>query len=91
MRPYQVEANTAVEQAIPDRRRKMLLTMATGTGKTLTMVNQAYRLMKSGVARRTLFLVDRRALAAQTVRSFASFEAEPGLTKPCISKLTLCS
>ena len=35
--------------------------------------------MKSGVARRVLFLVDRRALAAQAVRAFASFEAEPGL------------
>jgi type I restriction enzyme R subunit len=42
-------------------------------------VNEIYRLMKSGVARRVLFLVDRRALAAQTVRAFASFEAEPGL------------
>ena len=53
--------------------------MATGTGKTLVTVNEIYRLMKSGVARRVLFLVDRRALAAQTVRAFASFEAEPGL------------
>jgi type I restriction enzyme R subunit len=79
MRPYQVEANTAVEQTIRERKRKMLVTMATGTGKTLVMVNQAYRLMKSGTARRVLFLVDRRALAAQAVRSFASFEAEPGL------------
>jgi hypothetical protein len=35
--------------------------------------------MKSGVAKRILFLVDRRALAAQAVRAFASFEAEPGL------------
>src|ERR671937_2979863 len=57
----------------------MLVTMATGTGKTLMTVSEVYRLMKSGVARRVLFLVDRRALAAQTVRSFASFEAEPGL------------
>jgi type I restriction enzyme R subunit len=79
MRPYQVEANTAVEQAVRERRRKMLVTMATGTGKTLVMVNQTHRLMKSGVARRVLFLVDRRALAAQAVRAFASFEAEPGL------------
>jgi type I restriction enzyme, R subunit len=79
LRPYQVEANSAVEQAIRERKRKMLLAMATGTGKTLTMVNEAYRLMKSGVARRVLFLVDRRALAAQAVRAFASFEAEPGL------------
>lgn len=79
IRPYQVEANTAIEQAIADRQRKMLVTMATGTGKTLMTVNEIYRLMKSGVARRVLFLVDRRALAAQTVRAFASFEAEPGL------------
>jgi type I restriction enzyme, R subunit len=79
MRPYQVEANTAIEQAIRDRKRKMLVAMATGTGKTLTMVNEVYRLMKSGAARRVLFLVDRKALAAQAVRAFASLEAEPGL------------
>src|SRR5207248_11326986 len=35
------------------------------------------RLLKSGVARRILFLVDRRALAAQAVRAFAAFEPEP--------------
>jgi type I restriction enzyme R subunit len=69
IRPYQVEANTAIEQAIADRHRKMLVTMATGTGKTLMTVNEIHRLMRSGVARRVLFLVDRRALAAQTVRS----------------------
>ena len=79
IRPYQVEANTAIEQAIEARHRKMMVTMATGTGKTLMTVNEIYRLMKSGVARRVLFLVDRRALAAQAVRAFASFEAEPGL------------
>jgi len=79
MRDYQVEANTAIEQAIRDRKRKMLVAMATGTGKTLTMVNEVYRLMKSGTARRVLFLVDRKALAAQAVRAFASYEAEPGL------------
>lgn len=79
LRPYQIEANNAIEQAIEERKRQMLVAMATGTGKTFTMVNQCYRLMKSGVAKRILFLVDRRALAAQAVRSFASFEAEPGL------------
>jgi type I restriction enzyme, R subunit len=77
--PYQVDADAAIEQAIGERKRKLLVTMATGTGKTLMTVNQIYRLMKSGVARRVLFLVDRRALAALTVRAFASFEAEPGL------------
>ncbi|MGK2939682.1 MAG: type I restriction-modification enzyme R subunit C-terminal domain-containing protein [Solirubrobacteraceae bacterium] len=79
LRPYQVEANTAIEQVIREGKRKLLVTMATGTGKTLMTVNEIYRLMKSGVARRVLFLVDRRALAAQTVRTFASYEAEPGL------------
>lgn len=78
LRPYQIEANQAVEQAIADHKRQMLMAMATGTGKTFTMVNQVYRLMKAGIAKRVLFLVDRRALAAQAVRAFASFEAEPG-------------
>jgi type I restriction enzyme R subunit len=79
LRPYQVEADSAIEEAIRDRKRKLLVTMATGTGKTLMTVSEVYRLMKSGIARRVLFLVDRKALAAQTVRAFASFEAEPGL------------
>jgi type I restriction enzyme R subunit len=55
LRPYQFEANAGVEQAIADRKRQMLLAMATGTGKTFTMFNQVYRLMKSGVAKRILF------------------------------------
>lgn len=77
LRPYQREANAAIESSIG--KQQMLVAMATGTGKTFTMVNQVYRLMKSGVARRILFLVDRRALAAQAVLAFASFEPEPGL------------
>jgi type I restriction enzyme R subunit len=79
LRPYQREANTAVEQAIADRKREMMIAQATGCGKTFQSVNQIYRLMKSGIARRVLFLVDRRALAAQAVRAFKSFEPEPGL------------
>jgi type I restriction enzyme R subunit len=79
LRPYQREANDAVEKAIIGRRRQMLVAMATGTGKTFTLVNQCYRLLKSGAGKRILFLVDRRALAAQAVRAFASFEAEPNL------------
>jgi len=79
LRPYQRDANAAIEKAIEDQKRQMLVAMATGTGKTFTLVNQVYRLMKSGVAKRILFLVDRRALAAQAVLAFASFEPEPGL------------
>ncbi len=79
LRPYQAEASGAIEAALGARQRVMLVAMATGTGKTFTVVNELYRLMKAGVARRILFLVDRRALAAQAVRAFGSFDAEPGL------------
>ncbi|MGD9893746.1 MAG: DEAD/DEAH box helicase family protein, partial [Dehalococcoidia bacterium] len=77
LRPYQIEAISAVEQAIAAGKRQMLVAMATGTGKTYTTVSLIYRLIRSGLARRVLFLVDRRALAAQSVRAFASFEAAP--------------
>jgi len=79
LRPYQKEANAAVEKAIAERKRSLLVAMATGTGKTFTLVNQIYRLMKSGVAKRVLFLVNRRALAAQAIRAFSAFEVELGL------------
>ena len=83
LRPYQVEAIQALEGAIQGRRREIMLAMATGTGKTFTVVNLVYRLIKSGLAQRVLFLVDRRALAAQAVQALASFEAEPELQADC--------
>jgi type I restriction enzyme, R subunit len=55
LRPYQREANDAIEKAISERKRAMLVAMATGTGKTFTLVNEIYRLMKSGTAKRILF------------------------------------
>ncbi len=76
--PFQIEAIEGVEKSIMDRKRHMLVAMATGTGKTFTIVNLIYRLMRSAYAKRVLFLVDRRALAAQAVMEMASFEAEPG-------------
>lgn len=79
LRPYQIDAIKSVEEGINSHDRKMMLAMATGTGKTFVVVNLVYRLMKAGLAKRILFLVDRRALAAQAVQAFASFEAEPGL------------
>src|SRR5262249_7007323 len=47
LRPYQAEANAAVERAIAGRKRQMLVAMATGTGKTFTLVNHADRPLKS--------------------------------------------
>jgi len=73
IRPYQKEAISAIEEAIAKGKRSMLIAMATGTGKTFLTVSQIYRLLTSKAARRILFLVDRRALAAQAVREFATF------------------
>ncbi len=79
LRPYQREAIASIEGALIGRKRLMLVAMATGTGKTVTTIALMHRLMKSGFARRILFLVDRRALAAQAAGEMAAFEAEPGL------------
>ncbi|MEG4252458.1 type I restriction-modification enzyme R subunit C-terminal domain-containing protein [Microcoleus sp. Pol10D4] len=78
LRPYQKKAITATESAIVKGKRAMLVAMATGTGKTFLTVAQIYRLLEAKVAKRILFLVDRRALAAQAVRTFASFNTPRG-------------
>ena len=74
LRNYQVKAIEAIENGIRNQKREMLVAMATGTGKTFTLVSLIYRLLESKQFKRILFLVDRRALAAQAVREFASFE-----------------
>jgi len=74
LRPYQRDAIQAYESALSDGKRQMLLAMATGTGKTFTTVVLVYRMLVSGFAKRILFLVDRKSLAAQAVTSFASFD-----------------
>jgi type I restriction enzyme R subunit len=78
-RYYQQEAIAEIEKAIRNGKRRMLIAMATGTGKTRMAIASIYRLMKSGRAKRVLFLVDRRALAAQAVGALAAYEPEPGL------------
>jgi len=79
LRPYQIAAVEAIESALRSGKKSMLIAMATGTGKTFTLVSSIYRLLKSGYARRILFLVDRRALAAQTVSALAAFQTPEGL------------
>lgn len=74
LRKYQKEAIQAFENNLEDGKRQMLLAMATGTGKTFTTVNLVYRMLASGYAKRILFLVDRKSLAAQAVSAFASFD-----------------
>ncbi len=78
LRPYQSKAISSTELAILNGKREMLVAMATGTGKTFLTVSQIYRLLSSGMFKRVLFLVDRKALAAQAVRAFASFDTPKG-------------
>ena len=62
-RYYQRVAIQRVVEAIARGQRRMLLAMATGTGKTLTVFQIIWRLRQSGRINRTLFLVDRNILA----------------------------
>ncbi len=78
LRDYQRRCITAVEEHLATGQREMLVAMATGTGKTYVTVAQIFRLLESRFARRVLFLVDRKALAAQAVREFNAFSTPNG-------------
>lgn len=65
-RYYQRIAAQRTLEAIANGQRRMLLVMATGTGKTYTVFQIIWRLWKAGHIKRALFLVDRNALARQT-------------------------
>ena len=67
-RYYQQNAINRTLEAIAKGQDKILLVMATGTGKTYTAFQIAYRLWKSGTKKRILFLADRTALIDQTRR-----------------------
>jgi len=69
-RPYQKEAMQVMDKTIEGGKRKMLLVMATGTGKTDTIALYLKRLFDAGIANRALFLVDRIPLGVQTKEVF---------------------
>ena len=73
LRTCQIEAIDRLEASLADDRPKSLIQMATGTGKTYTMVTEAYRLIKYGGAKRVLFLVDRRTLGRQALGEFQNY------------------
>ena len=66
-RYYQVEAINRTVEAIARGQRRVLLVMATGTGKTYTIFQIIWRLWKAGAAKRILFLADRNILVDQTI------------------------
>ncbi|MBN8771016.1 MAG: DEAD/DEAH box helicase family protein, partial [Thiobacillus sp.] len=65
-RYYQLNAINRTVDAIARGEDRLLLVMATGTGKTYTAFQIIWRLWKSGAKKRILFLVDRNILADQT-------------------------
>ena len=65
LRDYQIKAIMAAEKAIISGQDKVLLSMATGTGKTRTILGFIYRMLVTGRFHRILFLVDRNALGTQ--------------------------
>ena len=73
-RYYQVEAINRVMEAAARGQKRILLVMATGTGKTYTTFQIIWRLWKAKAVKRVLFLVDRNILADQTlVNDFKPF------------------
>ena len=67
-RYYQQIAINRTVEAVAKKQNRILLVMATGTGKTYTAFQIIYRLWKSGTKKRILFLADRTALIDQTAR-----------------------
>jgi type I restriction enzyme R subunit len=76
LRDYQLRAIQAAEQAIMDGKNTALLAMATGTGKTRTVLGMIYRFLKTGRFKRILFLVDRTALGEQALDVFKEVKLE---------------
>lgn len=80
LREYQLKAIQAAENAVINGQRKVLLAMATGTGKTRTVLGMIYRFLKTGRFRRILFLVDRTALGEQATDVFKEVKLEELMT-----------
>jgi len=80
LRAYQIRAIKEAEKAIINGQSSILLAMATGTGKTRTILGMIYRFLKTGRFRRILFLVDRTALGNQASDVFREVKLEDLMT-----------
>ncbi|MFC1599122.1 DEAD/DEAH box helicase family protein [Patescibacteria group bacterium] len=70
LRPYQLKAIHSIQQSIKDGKDRFLFEMATGTGKTLVSEGIMKLFLKTGNAKRVLFLVDRIELENQAYKAF---------------------
>ena len=96
-RPYQIEAIKRIAQGLSDNKRRFLLTLATGTGKTRIAMSTIDLLMKVGKVNRVLFLTDRNALRNQAMgdlgnsgfKQFFSNESKKYVTRGIIEPARL--
>jgi len=86
VRPYQKEVLRALDHAVELGKRRFLIELPTGTGKTDVICLQAKRMFKAGRAERLLFLVDREQLAEQAIGAlqdlcpeYSSYWLKPGM------------
>ncbi len=96
VRPYQREAMKALDHAIELGKRRFLLELPTGTGKTDLICLYLKRLIEAGRAERILFLVDREQLAKQALEAiqdilnqYSSYWLRPGMVKQ-EQQITVC-
>jgi len=78
VRPYQCEAMKALDQTVELGKRRFLMELPTGTGKTDLICLYLKRLIKAGRAERVLFLVDRDQLAKQALEALQDILSEHG-------------
>ena len=67
-RYYQRNAINRTVQAVAQGQKRLLLVMATGTGKTYTAFQIVYRLLKAGLVKKVLYLADRNVLVDQSIQ-----------------------
>ena len=96
VRPYQQEAMKALDQAIELGKRRFLIELPTGTGKTDLICLYLKRLFEAGHTERVLFLVDREQLAKQALEAiqdilnqYSSYWLKPGMARQ-EQQITVC-
>jgi type I restriction enzyme, R subunit len=96
VRDYQQNAMKSLDQAIELGKRRFLIELPTGTGKTDLICLHLKRLMEAGRAERVLFLVDREQLAKQAIEAIQdimnqhpSYWLRPGMVKE-EKQVTVC-
>ena len=87
LRDYQIKAINKATEAIVNGKSTALLAMATGTGKTRTVLGLIYKMLESKRFRRILFLVDRVSLGEQAMDTFKDVKLKELMTLDQIYEL----